>query len=509
MNHGFYKALATLALVATASTGCGEASGPDASTSAFAIVARTVVIDTIGKSVSVALSINGDVFESRSVRHLEWISVDPTIAEVDEEGSITAINKGTTFVVASSSTGADSLRVTVFSRSIGFFPITGSTIPCEGGLSAQFECDGVDLLSFLPLPNLGALGAERLNDVWGWTDSLTGKEFVLVGRTDGLAFVDVSDPVNPAYLGELPRAGSRSSGWRDVKVYRNHAFVVADGAGSHGMQVFNLEELRSTTGAPTTFTATFNYDGIGSAHNIVINEASGFGYIVGSSSGGNVCGGGLHMVDLRTPASPTFAGCFADNQTGLQRTGYTHDAMCINYTGPDSDHSGREVCFGSNETALSIADVTDKTAPTLIANATYPNVAYTHQGWISEDQRYFFVNDELDERNGLASATRTLVWDIEDLDDPILAHEYLGPTRSIDHNLYIRGDNMYQSNYTAGFFIVDVRNATRPRQVGFFDTTPGGTNGMFGGTWSNYPFFDSGVIAVTSGNEGLFILKQN
>jgi hypothetical protein len=29
-----------------------------------------------------------------------------------------------------------------------------------------------------------------------------------------------------------------------------------------------------------------------------------------------------------------------------------------------------------------------------------------------------------------------------------------------------------------------------------------------GGSWSNYPFFQSGVIVVTSGHEGVFILKK-
>ena len=48
---------------------------------------------------------------------------------------------------------------------------------------------------------------------------------------------------------------------------------------------------------------------------------------------------------------------------------------------------------------------------------TYPNFAYTHQGWLTEDHRYLFVNDEQDE--GDEAKTRTLIFDVQELDDPV------------------------------------------------------------------------------------------
>ena len=44
--------------------------------------------------------------------------------------------------------------------------------------------------------------------------------------------------------------------------------------------------------------------------------------------------------------------------------------MCVVYNGPDTEHRGKEVCFGSNETRLSIADVSDKSNPVALASAT-------------------------------------------------------------------------------------------------------------------------------------------
>lgn len=396
------------------------------------------------------------------------------------------------------------------SATVGLEAITGSTVDCTDGAADMFDCQRVDLLSFLPISSLGGKRGVKLNDIWGWTDPMTEREYALVGRVDGTSFVDVTNPHNPRYLGDLPKTeGSPGSTWRDMKVYRNHAYVVADGAGLHGMQVFDLTQLRSVDSGPVTFEPTAHYTNIHSAHNIVINEDTGFAYAVGSNSGGETCGGGLHMIDLEEPASPTFAGCYSAEGTGRAGTGYTHDAQCLLYDGPDGDYVGRELCFGSNETALNIADVTDKQNPINISTATYPNVSYTHQGWISEDHRYFYVNDELDEITGNADETRTLIWDVSDLDDPQLVKEYTWGVKSSDHNLYIRGNLMYQSNYLSGLRIHDISDPVNPREVGFFDTMPVGNNDPgFAGSWSNYPFFQSETIAVSSIGEGLFLLKK-
>ncbi|MCY4171873.1 MAG: hypothetical protein OXF08_09795 [Bacteroidetes bacterium] len=96
------------------------------------------------------------------------------------------------------------------------------------------------------------------------------------------------------------------------------------------------------------------------------------------------------------------------------------------YSGPDLQYSGQEICHGSNETVLSITDVTEKEYPVAISVASYPKVAYTHQGWLTEDHQYFYMNHE---------GTRTLIWDVSDLDDPILVNEYFATTTDTNHNI--------------------------------------------------------------------------
>ncbi|MYH08016.1 MAG: choice-of-anchor B family protein [Rhodothermaceae bacterium] len=381
---------------------------------------------------------------------------------------------------------------------------------CESGAAGMFPCAEVDMVSFLTREEIGARRGIQVNDVWGWEDPQTGREYALVGRTDGTSFIDLTDPYNPVYLGDLPKTSTANQSlWRDIKVYKDHAFIVADGAGAHHMQVFDLTQLRDVT-EPQLFTETTIYKGVYSSHNIVINEDTGYAYAVGNDSGGETCGGALHMINIQDPVNPTFAGCFADTRTGRRGTGSTHDAQCVTYDGPDRDYQGREICLSSNGNALSIADVTDKDNPVALSIAQYPNVAYTHQGWLTEDHRYFYLNDEGDETSELVEATRTLIFDISDLEDPILAGEYFGPSSAIDHNLYIHGDIMYQTNYVEGLRLVDISDPENPIEVGHFDTVPYGPNDNSPvlGAWSNYPYFKSGTIVVTSGREGVFFLKR-
>lgn len=394
-----------------------------------------------------------------------------------------------------------------------FTAVTGEKVSCTDGEASVFHCENMDLLSHLPINAISDTDGIRLNDVWGWTDAETGREWAVVGRVDGTAFVDVTDPMRPVYVAEMPATeGTVPKIWRDVKVYADHAFVVADNVGEHGMQVFDLTQLRDIPSEeqPKTFEATAIYDGVHSAHNVFINEDTGFAYIVASNGGGNTCGGGLHMVDVRTPTEPTFAGCFADVGTGMTGTGTTHDTQCVVYSGPDERYEGQEICFSSNETAVNIADVTDKTNPVSLARAEHPRTAYIHQGWLTEDQRYLYVNDELDEMNGITDKTRTLIWDVSQLDDPQFVTEFLLPVGAADHNLYIRGDTMYQANYASGLRVVDISDPEAPREIGHFDTLPFGADApVFEGAFSNYPFFDSGVVIVTSIQEGLFVLKRS
>ena len=397
--------------------------------------------------------------------------------------------------------------------------------PCEDGMvDGQYPCEKVDMFAHLTIEDLTVGSGEGvyLNDIWGWTDPQTGKEYALVGRTNGIAFVDISDPENPLFVGELPEnltpaansatklhddVGKGESAWRDVKVYNNFAFIVSDNPPQgqfHGLQIFDLTKLRNVETTPEVFEQDTRYSEFNKAHNIAINEETGYAYAVGTET----YGGGLHIINIQNPTAPVFAGFHSDSTVGRHGTGYVHDTQCVNYNGPDPDHSGEEICFNSSENAMVIANVSDKQNAFTISANSYAGYGYTHQGWLTEDHRYFLMNDELDEYEN-QHATKTYLWDVRDLDSPELIGHYLHSTFSIDHNLYIKRNFAYESNYNAGLQILDISKVANAdlKTVAYFDTQPETDAIGFTGSWSNYPFFESGMVAVSDIEDGLFILR--
>ncbi len=377
--------------------------------------------------------------------------------------------------------------------------------PCNNGSANGYPCSGITLQSYISSATMGAAEAQ---DSWGWTDPQTGKEYAIVALDNGTAFVDISNPASPIYLGRL-NTQTASSLWRDVKVYNNYAYIVSDANGSHGMQIFNLTKLRNVNNPPVNFTRDGLYTGIGSAHNVIINEDSGYLYILGS----NRNSGGPRIMNLSNPTNPTVAG-------NISAYGYCHDAQVVIYDGPDPDYQGKEIMVGSfsGSDFVRVLDVTNKSNISQISSISYSNKYYTHQGWFTEDKRFFIVGDEVDEEN-VGFNTRTLVFDMQDLDNPVLHYTHYGNTPAIDHNGYVRGNRFYLANYAAGMRIMKVNGLYNQSpslsEVNYFDMYPSSNAAAFNGTWNVYPFFESGNLIATgfgnggiNGDGGLFILKD-
>jgi choice-of-anchor B domain-containing protein len=379
-----------------------------------------------------------------------------------------------------------------------------SDIRCDDGMAGIFPCHKIDLASFVPLSELESIWA---NDVWGWTDPQTGREYALVSTFEGTKFVDVTDGSDPTYLGTLPTEvpGDNGNIWGDLKVYGDHAYIVTEASG-HGMQVFDLTRLRGVT-APRTWTVDNTVKGFGQAHNIALNEETATAYVVGAWRGVTEPGcadvdGGPIAYDVSDPGSPELAGCYGGD-------GYTHDIQCVEYDGPDADYAGREICVASNEDTVTVLDATDKADVELIARAPYDTSAYTHQGWFTEDHGYFLLGDELDELTGTVESTTTYVWDLRDLDDPQLRGADSDGNSAIDHNIFVKDGLAYKSNYTSGLRVDDTFKVDQGRltERGFFDVYPANDDTTFAGTWGNYPYLESGKVLVTGIEEGLFVLE--
>ncbi len=350
--------------------------------------------------------------------------------------------------------------------------------------------------------------SKRGNDIWGWTDPETNKEYAIMGMDNKTSFVDVTDPANPIHLADL-KTRTWSSTWRDIKIYKHYAYIVSE-AWRHGMQVVDLHILRTLDGKKVKeLKSDIDYRKFGNAHNIFINEDTGYAYAVGTST----CTGGLHIMDIKNPLEPTFVNCVGRGVYEVPRKdgdAYTHDVQCVVYNGPDARYLGKEICVSSNEDTVNIVDVTDKSNPYQISVATYEGVKYTHQGWLTEDHSYFLVGDELDEQK-FGINTKTFIWDLTDLEDPKHFASYEHSTKAIDHNMYVKGNYVYQANYEAGLRILDLTDVSKGklREVGYMDTMPNSDRAEFNGVWSVFPYYNSGTVVVSGTNGVLYIAKPN
>ncbi len=143
-----------------------------------------------------------------------------------------------------------------------------------------------------------------------------------------------------------------------------------------------------------------------------------------------------------------------------------------------------------------------------LSRTGYGGSAYTHQGWLTDDQRFFLVNDEGDEQ-AFRHRTRTWIWDVSDLDAPVLLTYYDGPTSSIDHNLYVRGNLVYESNYRSGLRVLDATEIAQGalREVGFFDIYPSTTTPASTARGRRIRSSPAASVIVNGIEQGLFVVR--
>ncbi|MCT4640688.1 MAG: choice-of-anchor B family protein [Bacteriovoracaceae bacterium] len=367
------------------------------------------------------------------------------------------------------------------------------------------------VLSKIDLKQKG-ISAKKGNDIWGWTDPQSGKEYAIMGMDNKTSFIDISEPTSPIHIADI-KTRTGSSIWRDIKVYKDHAYIVSE-AYRHGMQIFDLKRLRGidASDGPVVLKEDVKYKKFGNAHNIAINEETGYAYAVGTST----CDGGLHIINIQEPLNPRFVTCIgrgvyelpSDAPSLKHGDAYTHDVQCVVYKGSDSRFLGREICVASNEDTVNVVDVTDKSNPYQISVSTYNAVKYTHQGWLTEDHDYFLLGDELDE-SSYGVNTKTFIWDFRDLKSIKQFAVYQHNTKAIDHNMYVKGSYVYQANYNAGLRVLDISRISEGlmKEVAFMDPMPNIDSAVFEGVWSVFPYFDSGVVIVSGIDGTLYVTR--
>lgn len=363
-------------------------------------------------------------------------------------------------------------------------------VECRDPNGPEYDSLNVNLLSRVPISAFFN-NSFAANDVWGYT-SPRGFKYAILGLGRGTGFVDVTDPRNPVVIADIPDAGST---WSDMASFGHYVYNVNEASG--GIQIIDVIDIDNGN----VILLGSAVGGMSTAHNIYVNPDSGRAYPCGTN-----LFRGFMIFDLSDPSNPIPIGVWEER--------YVHDLQVVSYGACPTDaghiRSGQpcEIAFlFTGDSGVWIVDVTDASDILTLSTLTYPTVEYCHQGWLSEDRRYLFFNDELDELySSMVSNVRTYVADVQNLSSPTLAHTFDGPSCNIDHNMMVRGDRLYEAHYAAGLRVVDASDPLNLSEIGYFDTHPQNNITNFVGDWGVYTGFPTRLIAVSDMERGLFIL---
>lgn len=316
-------------------------------------------------------------------------------------------------------------------------------------------------------------GNVSCSNLTGYADS-SGNEYALVGTSQGLSIVDITNPATPTEIFFVPGATGQGGFWREVREYKGYAYVTTEQ--SSGLQVVNLHYLPDSIQHHLITPA-----GVTTSHTIFIDE-QGIAYINGTNKD-------QVLLDLNAnPWNPPVIGRFTHN--------YVHDCYARNDT-------MWLACI--NDGIVRVVDVTNKAAADTLSNtlaiwATPQN--FTHNCWLSDDGNYLFTTDEkpgsfltcynVSDLNNITETDRTQV-------EP--------GSNTIIHNTHFINDYCVSSYYTYGITIHDVARKNNLVEVGNYDTSPNFSGEGFHGAWGVWPYLPSGNIIASDIETGLWIFK--
>jgi choice-of-anchor B domain-containing protein len=308
---------------------------------------------------------------------------------------------------------------------------------------------------------------------WGWTDTLSGREYALLGSQCGTSIVEIT---NVGSMVERDFVPAVCSNWREIQVYRHYAYVVSEGG--DGTQIIDLSYLPDSVHLVKSF--VYNSGGKNTIRAHTDHVAGGYLYLNGCA---NWSPGGILIFDLADPENPAYKGEYAGT--------YIHD------------------CYVKNDTIIGAAiygegiiviDATVKTAPVELYRIAYPG-AGTHNTSTTLDGNYILSTDEI------GSTAKTLkIWDRA---TSTKVAEYVGSPTAIVHNVFVRDSLAIMSYYTAGIRVVDVTNPAAPVEIGGYDSYPADDSYNYTGAWSVYPFFPSGKIIIGDMASGMYVVRVN
>ena len=317
------------------------------------------------------------------------------------------------------------------------------------------------------------------NEVWGFVQG--GREYVVIGSTNGTHIFDVNDPINAVQVEFIPGAVQGPQVvHRDYHDYNGYLYMVCD-EGPSTLQIADLSHL------PDSAPLVYDSDQlIARSHNIFIDPSSARLFACGS-------GYQLKVLSLTNPTNPTqLLNCNTDVSFWPAEIGYCHDVFVKNDTA---------YLNAPNIPGLFIVDFNNIQNVQMVGSLTaYPEQGYNHSGWLNESGQYYAMVDE-------THGTRIKLVDVSNFMD-IEVVSFMGSEIdpiSIAHNAIFKGENLFVSHYYDGFYIFNLRDPYDPLITGYYDTSIEQHDTTYEGSWGIYPLLPSGIVAVSDMQNGLFL----
>ncbi|MBO6517730.1 MAG: choice-of-anchor B family protein [Bacteroidia bacterium] len=315
------------------------------------------------------------------------------------------------------------------------------------------------------------------NDVWGYARD--GREYAILGSTEGTHVLDVTDPENIVEVDmELGGYYGLRVVHRDYKVYNDYLYAVCD-EGTSTLQIFDLRFL------PDSVHKVYDsHKLIARAHNIFIDTSSARLYACAYSTSGL----SMNLYSIEKPWAPQPLPDFHRNWIH-----HVHDLYVRNDT----------AYLNCGQDGVHIVDFSNPNAPEVLSSMmAYEGLGYNHSGWLDPSGKTYVFTDE-------TFGTEVKVCDVSNLDSfYIRASIPAGHSdTAIAHNAFIKGDFLYLSSYHDGLQIFDISNPDNPVKTGWYDTYLPAAFRELRGAWGVYPYLPSGNILVSDMSSGLLVFN--
>ncbi len=325
-----------------------------------------------------------------------------------------------------------------------------------------------------------AAGDLRYNDIWGIT--LKGKEYAVLGSSQGTHFIDVTNPSKELkHLDYVAGANQFYAIHRDYHDYQCYLYAVCD-EGASTLQIMDISTL------PDSVSVVYDSDELfTTVHNIFIDSLNARLYAFSVNGMPDVGRAGVAIYSLDDPTKPTLLGHYSDFG-GIETVG-VHDGYIrdnIAYL-----NCGRK--------GFAIIDYTDPENPIALGTLTeYEDQGYNHSGWLSDDGNHYYLGDE-------TPGTRVKSINVSDPSDIMVDTLFDAGSdnpKSITHNQIVTCDYLYISYYGDGLQVYDISEPAAPKRVMFSNSFV-----QSEGIWGVFPFFPSNNIIVSDMETGLYVIK--